>query len=76
MGLFGKPKGEEVRLKVEGMTCGNCVHHVTKALEGLKGVNKVDVSLRKKEALVYIEPGSLKRDDLKKAVVEAGYKAD
>jgi copper ion binding protein len=76
MGLFsGKPKGEELKLKVEGMTCGHCVMHVQKALEALPGVKKVTVSLPNKEATVIHEAGKVTKEQMLKAIDEAGYKA-
>ena len=41
-----------LKLKVEGMTCNHCVMAVTKALKKVPGVEKVEVSLEKGEALV------------------------
>ena len=62
----------EKRLKIEGMMCQHCVQHVSKALQGVKGVDKVEVSLEKKEARVSgTEP--LSDVELKAAVKEAGY---
>lgn len=75
MGLFGKPKGDELTLKVEGMTCGHCQMHVEKALSGLKGVKKATADLGKRTATVIFEPGSVTREQMVKAVEEAGYKA-
>lgn len=31
--------------EVVGMSCGNCVRHVTHALEGVEGVSNVEVNL-------------------------------
>jgi len=42
-------------LKIEGMMCMHCVTHVTKALEEIEGVSKVDVQLKKKTAIVELE---------------------
>ena len=62
----------EKRLKIEGMMCQHCVQHVSKALQGVKGVDKVEVSLEKKEARVSgTEP--LSDAELKAAVKDAGY---
>lgn len=62
----------EKRLSIEGMMCQHCVQHVSKALQGVKGVDKVEVSLEKKEARVSgTEP--LSDAELKAAVKEAGY---
>jgi len=74
MGLFGKPKGDEMVLKVEGMTCGHCQMHVEKALSGLKGVKKATVDLGKKTATVIYEAGAVTREQMVKAVEDAGYK--
>lgn len=35
--------GKEIKLKIEGMTCLNCVTHVQKALEAVPGVKEVSV---------------------------------
>jgi len=75
MPLFGKTKGEQLTLNVEGMTCGHCVMHVTSALKKVKGVINADVDLNKKTAVVTYEPGAVTREQMVKAVVEAGYKA-
>lgn len=71
MGLF---KREQIELTVTGMTCGNCVAHVTKALEGVAGVKHADVDLEAGRARVTIKPGT-GRDALVAAVVDAGYEA-
>lgn len=74
MGLFGKKS--IVELKVEGMTCGHCVQHVTDALEKMPGVNKAEVSLDDKRASVTLKKeGSASNEELIKAVKEAGYEA-
>jgi copper chaperone CopZ len=41
-----------VELAVQGMTCGSCVRHVTKALQGVPGVTLVEVDLASGRALV------------------------
>ena len=67
-------KKMEATLKVTGMMCQNCVKHVTKALEGVDGVEKAVVSLEKAEAVV--TGPSLDREKLIAAVKEAGYEAE
>ncbi|MBP3892944.1 MAG: heavy metal translocating P-type ATPase [Atopobiaceae bacterium] len=74
----GETEGEEEmktkKLNVEGMMCEHCVAHVTKALEGVKGVKGVRVSLDAGTAEV--DAGMLVSDKaLVAAVEEAGYKA-
>ncbi len=62
------------QLKVEGMMCDHCVAHVTEALEGVKGVKNVKVSLT--DGTADLDAGLLvKNDALVKAVEDAGYKA-
>jgi copper chaperone len=41
-----------VELDVQGMTCGSCVKHVTKALQSVPGVSQVEVDLAKGRARV------------------------
>ena len=68
-------KEEEIMqktLRVEGMMCDHCVSHVTKALQGVEGVESVDVNLKKKTAVVtFSEP--VPDEKLTAAVADAGY---
>lgn len=41
---MGFDMGQEVRLKIDGMTCLNCVTHVQKALEAVPGVTDAAVT--------------------------------
>ena len=60
-------------LDIEGMMCEHCVAHVTQALEGVRGVRNVHVSLDEKNAT--LDAGPLVSDKkLSKAVEDAGYK--
>ena len=53
------------------MMCPHCQAAVTKALNGIEGV-KAEVDLEKKEA--YVEAAdSVSKEELTKAVVDAGY---
>ncbi len=60
------------KLLIEGMSCNHCVMHVTNALQEVKGVNKVDVSLKNKTAIVELSQ-DVNDDELKNAVVDCGY---
>ena len=60
-------------LKVTGMTCGGCTGSVTRALKSVKGVSNVEVSLAAGEATVKYQEGETSPDQLKAAVIEAGY---
>ncbi|GAA5334935.1 CopZ family metallochaperone [Thermus hydrothermalis] len=61
-----------LKLKVEGMTCNHCVMAVKKALMKVPGVEKVEVSLERAEALV---EGKADPEALIRAVEEEGYRA-
>ena len=69
--MFGKK--QTVTLAVEGMMCPKCEEHVTKALMEVKGVKKV-VASHKDKTVTVVAAASVKTDDLKAAVVKAGYK--
>ena len=59
-------------ITVQGMTCGNCVKHVTEALQELAGVTAVDVQLD--GGKVTIESSAdLDPAVVSEAVTEAGY---
>ena len=60
-------------LKIEGMMCMHCVAHVKEALQGVKGVKSVEVSLDKGEATLELGK-EVKEKALFKAVEKAGYK--
>ncbi|MCH7552797.1 MAG: heavy-metal-associated domain-containing protein [Chloroflexi bacterium] len=58
---------------VQGMTCGNCVKHVEKALNGVPGVTSVAVSLDEHNATVEFDPALTGHSAMAEAVQEAGY---
>ena len=69
-----KKKGEPTMkktIKIEGMMCSHCTGRVDKALNALDGVTAT-VSLEDKVAYVTVD-GAVTDEELKKAVVDAGY---
>ncbi len=66
----------EIKLKVEGMTCGHCQMTVKKALENVKGVKSAEVDLESKSALVNYKSDKVTVENLVLAVTDAGYKAE
>ena len=46
-----------------------------RALEGLNGVKKAEVSFSKKEAIVYFEEGKATVDEMVRAVSKVGFRA-
>ena len=63
-------------LKVTGMTCGGCTSNVTNALNAVKGVDDVAVSLSAGETVVQYDERLTSPEQLKSAVKGAGYGVD
>ncbi len=57
---------------VDGMSCNHCKMHVEQALEKVAGVEKAEVNLDKKEAVITLDAPVLD-DTLMQAVKDAGY---
>ncbi|HZS59307.1 MAG TPA: heavy-metal-associated domain-containing protein [Gemmatimonadaceae bacterium] len=69
------PPVHTTRLSIVGMSCGACVRHVTKALNGVTGVVHIDVDLAKNEAVVVHLLGRVDEAGLIAAISETGYQA-
>ena len=65
---------KETLLKVDGMSCGSCVHHVDVALKDVDGVSKVEVRLRQGQVLVQHDADTAV-ESLVKALADAGYES-
>ncbi|MBV4396694.1 heavy-metal-associated domain-containing protein [Advenella alkanexedens] len=63
---------KELEFKVDGMSCGNCVAHVKKALEEIKGVEAAQVSLEEKTVKVSTN-GQVSMAQIRQAIEDAGY---
>ena len=60
-------------IHIQGMSCMHCQMRVTKALQGIDGIESVEVSLPLNQAIVSIHEGvSDKR--IQSTIKEAGYK--
>jgi copper chaperone len=57
------------------MTCEGCVKSVTRTLQGVPGVQSVEVSLEEERAKVTYDPKKAGLAELKRAVERAGYEA-
>lgn len=64
------------QLKVTGMTCGGCVSNVTRTLKAVTGVGDVNVSLSAGEASVQYDERLTTPEELRSAVISAGYGVD
>lgn len=58
-------------LTIQGMSCGHCVMHVSKALSKLDGVKIESVEIGK--ARVEIDDAIVTREHIAKAIEDAGY---
>jgi len=61
---------------VKNMMCAMCVAHVRKAIEGLEGVKDVNVNLASNSALIEFDEKKITPQQIKDAVVAAGYDMD
>lgn len=60
-------------LKVEGMTCGHCAETVTKAVQGLAGIQSVNVDLDKKEVTVEFDEGTTELEKVSSVIMGVGF---
>ena len=60
-------------IPVYGMSCKHCVRAVTDALNELKGVKEVEVSLEGKSARVVYDEELIRISELESAIIEEGY---
>ena len=67
---------QTLELSIRGMTCGSCVRHVTAALQGVDGVEGVEVDLAAGAATLTYDTARATPERLVGAVAEAGYVAN
>ena len=61
-----------LQLTVNGMTCGNCVKHVTQAIHDINPQATVEVDLSTKRVTIN---GDVALEAVQKALAEEGYEA-
>ena len=64
---------QTVTLSVPGMTCAACPITVKQAISKVDGVQKVEVSYEKRQAVVSFDDGRTSVQKLTKATEDAGY---
>lgn len=62
-------------IRVEGMKCAKCSGSVEKALKATPGVEKVEVSLDRKEAVVEYDDAKVTEAKLREVINGTGFKA-
>ncbi len=61
-------------IPVQGMDCAECTLHVRQAIQGLPGVQSVEVFLASEKAVVQLDPARVGLDQIRRAVESAGYR--
>ena len=64
---------DKLTLSIEGMHCGGCIHRVTAALEGAKGVTLDSVEVG--SARLNFDPEQISADQIADAVNRIGFSA-
>jgi len=64
---------EKITVNISGMHCAACARTVEKALQKLDGVQKASVNLPMEKAYVEVQPETVGRDEILKAITDAGY---
>ena len=64
-----------VTIKVEGMKCNKCSASVSKALKATEGVEDVQVSSEKGEAVIKYDDQKLSETKLREVINSTGFKA-
>lgn len=62
-------------IRVDGMMCAKCSASVEKALKATPGVEKVEVSLDRKEAVVQYDDAKVTEAKLREVINSTGFKA-
>jgi sulfite exporter TauE/SafE/plastocyanin domain-containing protein/copper chaperone CopZ len=63
-----------IKIPIQGMHCASCEILIGDELKKIHNVKKVDISHKTGEAKVYFDGKEPKKEDLTKAISEAGYK--
>ncbi len=56
-----------------GMTCASCAQTISDSLSGLDGIENANVNLATEKATVTYDPTKVNIEEMKKAVIDAGY---
>lgn len=67
---------EKTTIKINGMSCGNCVNKIEKALQQLNGVEKATVNLKKGMAKVKYDDSIQTLDKLTDTIHDVGYETE
>jgi len=65
----------DIVVNVKGMSCKHCARAIEKSLSNLKGVRKVKVDVDGGTVACRLTDDSVTRDDVVRAIQDAGYEA-
>ena len=65
---------EKTSIKISGMSCASCVATIEKSLRKTKGVSKANINFAAEKAYVEYNPKHATKENLEKAIENAGYK--
>ncbi len=64
---------ETTVFNIKGMTCMGCVNSITRVLQQLPGVGKVEVSLEQEQAKINFDPAKTALTELKATIEDGGF---
>ena len=65
-----------INIKCTEMTCDGCKKSITKSINSLKGISKLDIDLETKVITVVFDDSKTDAQQILNAVIEAGYNAE
>ena len=68
-----EPLVEIFEVSIEGMSCASCVEHVESSIRKVLGVIEAHVNLATERATIKALPGPNLRNEINKAIIDAGY---
>jgi len=66
---------ERLKLRIVGLDCVSCSRIINRALEGVKGIQKVGVSYMMDLVIVDYEPAAVSREEIVSIIKKTGYDA-
>lgn len=74
-GMFNKkPKGEVLKIKIDGMHCTSCSMNIDGELEDLDGVLSAKTSYPKQTSTIEFDPKKVSQIDFETVITGLGYK--
>ena len=64
---------ETIEFSISGMTCTSCEQHITYSINELKGINSINASYEKGNAIVQFDKSKTNKKEITKAINATGY---